>query len=240
MALIKPEQLRSGSYNITGSLFGTSSFAITASYAMNGGGTSIDTGSFATTGSNLFSGSQTINGELYITGSDGVNSAIRFVSGASITTLGPNIDMTAGPGGWSELGSNNGQNYVWVDDTAVYLVASWDGNTVTSAWSIATGSRKLTAVGDLDMNGNSITGSLFGTASYALNTPTPFRISTGSISASVNIGPNIFIVTNNNQPVLTVSQSGVVILSTQSVELTGPAPNGGMYFTSASFFIGLD
>ena len=40
MALIKPEQLRSGSYNITGSLFGTSSyanFALTASYAMNGG-----------------------------------------------------------------------------------------------------------------------------------------------------------------------------------------------------------
>jgi hypothetical protein len=35
MALIKPEQLASGSYNITGSLFGTSSFALTASYALN-------------------------------------------------------------------------------------------------------------------------------------------------------------------------------------------------------------
>jgi hypothetical protein len=32
MAHIKPEQLREGFYNITGSLFGTSSFAITASY----------------------------------------------------------------------------------------------------------------------------------------------------------------------------------------------------------------
>jgi|688.fasta_scaffold188711_2 hypothetical protein len=99
-----------------------------------------------------------------------------------------------------------------------------------------------------------ITGSLFGTssyanyaltASYALNgeggvTGTPFRIATGSISASVNIGPNIFIITNNNQPVLTVSQSGVVIFSTQSQNLTGPAPNGGIYFTSASFFVGLD
>ena len=98
-----------------------------------------------------------------------------------------------------------------------------------------------------------ITGSLFGTssyanyaltASYALNgggtTGTPFRIATGSISASVNTGPNIFIITNNNQPVLTVSQSGVIILTTQSQELTGTAPNGGIYFTSASFFIGLD
>jgi hypothetical protein len=94
-----------------------------------------------------------------------------------------------------------------------------------------------------------ITGSLFGTSSYAdfaltasyVLTPTiPFRIATGSISASVDIGPNIFIITNNNQPVLTVSQSGVVILSTQSQELTGTAPNGGIYFTSASFFVGLD
>jgi hypothetical protein len=94
-----------------------------------------------------------------------------------------------------------------------------------------------------------ITGSLFGTssyanfaltASYALSSPTPFRISTGSISASVDVGPNIFIIINNNQPVLAVSQSGVIVLSTQSQELTGLAPNGGIYFTSASFFVGLD
>ena len=94
-----------------------------------------------------------------------------------------------------------------------------------------------------------ITGSLFGTSSFALtasyalngggNTGDPFRISTGSISASVNIGPNIFIITNNNQPILTVSQSGVVVFATQSVELTGFAPYGGIYFTSESFFVGL-
>lgn len=35
MAIIKPEQLRSGFYSITGSLYGTSSFAVTASYALN-------------------------------------------------------------------------------------------------------------------------------------------------------------------------------------------------------------
>lgn len=94
-----------------------------------------------------------------------------------------------------------------------------------------------------------ITGSLFGTASFALTasyalnaggTGTPFRISTGSISASVDVGQSIFIITQNNIPVLTVSQSGVVIFSTQSQELTGPAPNGGIYFTSASFFVGLE
>jgi len=97
-----------------------------------------------------------------------------------------------------------------------------------------------------------ITGSLFGTssyanfaltASYAMNggvVGTPFRIATGSISASVNVGPTIFLITNNNVPVLTVSQSGIVILATQSINPTGIAPNGGIYFTSSSLFVGLD
>ena len=63
MALIKPEQLRSGSYNITGSLFGTSSYAnyaLTASFALNGGG-----------GGNPFphTGSAIISGSLVVTGS---------------------------------------------------------------------------------------------------------------------------------------------------------------------------
>ena len=52
---------------------------------------------------------------------------------------------------------------------------------------------------------------------------------------------NLFLIKNaNNVSVLTVSQSGVVVLSTQSVELTDPAPVGGMYFTSSSFFIGVE
>ena len=52
---------------------------------------------------------------------------------------------------------------------------------------------------------------------------------------------DIFIIKNfNNQPILTVSQSGVVVVATQSVELTGTAPNGAIYFTSGSFFVGLD
>ena len=41
-------------------------------------------------------------------------------------------------------------------------------------------------------------------------------------------------------PIVAVSQSGVVIFSTQSVELSTSAPNGGIYFTSASFYVGLD
>ena len=70
---------------ITGSLFGTASFAdnatsasyaLTASYALNGGGT-VDTGSFATTGSNTFTGTQTI-----VTGS-----SVKFIMNASTQSL---------------------------------------------------------------------------------------------------------------------------------------------------------
>jgi hypothetical protein len=51
----------------------------------------------------------------------------------------------------------------------------------------------------------------------------------------------LFLIKNaSNQAVLTVSQSGVVILATSSVELSGPAPNGAIYFTSNSLFVGLD
>lgn len=71
-----------------------------------------------------------------------------------------------------------------------------------------------------------------------------------SVSGSVNINgsvaisssaQNIFLIKNaNNRNVLTVSQSGVVVLATQSIELTSAAPVGGIYFTSSSLFIGLE
>lgn len=94
-------------------------------------------------------------------------------------------------------------------------------------------------------------------------------IAKGTVTASVNTAADIFLIqssSNNllsvtgtgqttisgsaselfiikgayNNPVLTVSQSGVIVFATQSVELTSPAPNGGLYFTSSSFYVGLD
>lgn len=67
-----------------------------------------------------------------------------------------------------------------------------------------------------------------------------YRIITGSVSAEVNTQNDIFLIKNANQTILRVSQSGVVVIATQSVELPNPAPNGGIYFTSSSFFVGLD
>jgi hypothetical protein len=96
------------------------------------------------------------------------------------------------------------------------------------------------------------TGSLFDisssyavTASFALNAQSPFPFSGSAvITGSLQIRSDrndIFIIKNfAEQAILTVSQSGVVTLATQSVELTGPAPNGAIYFTSSSLFIGLD
>ena len=187
-----------------------------------------NTGSFATTGSNSFIGNQSIQGDLLISGSNNTNSALFFLSGASVATIGSNIDMTAGPGGWSEIGSNNGQNYVWVDDTGLNLVASWDGNTETSAWRIATGSRQLTAVGNLNMNGYSITGSLVGTASFAtsasyiqgyvLNSNTASFATTGSVTFT---GPQI--VTGSTRGNVTALS---ITLNTASMDL-----NAGNFFT---------
>ena len=81
------------------------------------------------------------------------------------------------------------------------------------------------------------------TASYALNgggNTDPFRISTGSISASVNIGSTIFLIKSASTDFLSINNQGIITLLTQSTELTTTAPNGGIYFTSNSFFVGLD
>ena len=129
------------------------------------------------------------------------------------------------------------------------------------------------------IRGSQITGSVTSasyalTASYALNGGTSgggsgFAITSGSVTASVALTSNIFLiqsgtftpfsVTNlgsvtvsgsatdlfliknaNNQNILRVSQSGVVVFATQSATLSGAAPNGGVYFTSSSFYVGLE
>ena len=51
---------------------------------------------------------------------------------------------------------------------------------------------------------------------------------------------DVFLIKNSlNQPTFKVSES-VIYLSTQSSELTNPAIAGGMYFTSTSFYVGLE
>ena len=128
------------------------------------------------------------------------------------------------------------------------------------------------------VRGSQITGSVASasyalTASFALNGGTGggsgFSITSGSVTASVNLTNSIFLIQSgtftpfsvsnlgstvisgsatdlflikntNNQNILRVSQSGVVVFATQSATLLETAPNGGIYFTSTSFYVGLD
>ena len=128
------------------------------------------------------------------------------------------------------------------------------------------------------VRGSQITGSVASasyalTASFALNGGTgggsSFSITSGSVTASVDLTNSIFLIQSgtftpfsvsnlglttisgsatdlflikntNNQNILRVSQSGIVVFATQSAIQSEPAPNGGIYFTSSSFYVGLD
>lgn len=71
-----------------------------------------------------------------------------------------------------------------------------------------------------------------------------FTTSSLEVTGSFTVGNNyadIFLVKNSiGESILKVTQSGYIVLTTQSVELTNPAPIGAIYFTSSSFFVGLD
>lgn len=178
-------QLPTGSYEITGSFFGTASWASSASYALISNSSSYAAFAISASFSNTASHSLT-----------SINTA--SVSNSTIT-------FTRGNG------------------TAFPVTVNNVTNAISASYSL--------------------------TASYALNggggTGTGFPFSgsaviTGSLEIKSDVN-NIFLIKNfSNQPILAVSQSGVVVVATQSVELTGSAPNGGMYFTSGSFFVGLD
>lgn len=85
-----------------------------------------------------------------------------------------------------------------------------------------------------------ITASYALTASYVAGVSDPYRIISGSLSATVSPTDNIFLIKQGTTNILAVTQSGVVVLATQSAQLTDPAPVGGIYFTSSSFFVGLE
>lgn len=79
----------------------------------------------------------------------------------------------------------------------------------------------------------SITGSLAVTGSVII---------TGSfqVQPTSNTG-DVFIIKNNiGQDLLIVSQSGVVQFATQSADPVGNTVAGTIWFTSASFFVGLE
>jgi hypothetical protein len=90
--------------------------------------------------------------------------------------------------------------------------------------------------GSLDINGNG--GDIFLIKSSSIQV---VRIQESGVVTITNNAPTMFLIQNTSfAPILAVSQSGVVIFSTQSIELTGEAPTGAIYFTSSSLYVGLD
>jgi hypothetical protein len=97
-----------------------------------------------------------------------------------------------------------------------------------------TGDAEIT--GSLDINGTG--GDIFLIKSSSFNT---MRVQESGAVTITNNAPTMFLIRDTSYaPILAVSQSGVVIFATQSIELNNPAPNGGLYFTSTSMFVGLD
>ena len=106
--------------------------------------------------------------------------------------------------------------------------------TINSTTFPFTGDAEIT--GSLDINGTG--GDIFLIKSSSFGVMNVEE--TGAVTLTNN-APTMFLIRNTSfAPILAVSQSGVVIFATQSAELTGTAPNGGLYFTSSSLFVGLD
>lgn len=157
--------------------------------------------------------------------------------------------------------------YVLTDANAPSSNSSWQSLISNTSSSIAV-SASYSATSSYALSGfglfsGSFSGSFQGNGFGLTNIPasgivglTLFQITSGSATASIS--PNNGFIINTNTTItssdanifliknaagfnmLTVSQSGVIVIATQSVELTGHAPAGGMYFTSGSFFVGLE
>lgn len=115
----------------------------------------------------------------------------------------------------------------------------------------------------------SFTGSLFGTASFAISAShltntgsffliggnsngstlslgtlddySLFLIVSGSTRVQINNSGSVVTITNQaQQNLLSIKDSGIVTFLTQSFDPTGSANYGDVYFTTNSFYIGLE
>lgn len=71
------------------------------------------------------------------------------------------------------------------------------------------------------------------------NNTTSLNVSNG-VQVTSSAAVPLQINNATSQSLLQVSQSGVITLATQSIALTGSTSAGSIYFTSASFYVGLE
>lgn len=169
----------------------SSSYALTSSYSLNSDLLDgKDSTTFATTGSNVFKGSQTIDGNLYMSGSfrlvyandPTTNMLFGMFDGSTI--YGPYYQLFGNQ--YSTLSQRGGAEFVYDirnNTDANFHIASFDGASWTQKFLVNDTGAQVT--GSLNVT-NGITGSLYGTASWALNTLTASYIGTASSAASAS------------------------------------------------------
>jgi hypothetical protein len=251
--------------NITPTFFSTTASQTETAFRVN----ATFTGSAAAvSGSNIIADFGAVSAGSQLTVTDVTSGSIYMVNDVSGL---PIIEATSD---WTV----NIYNYPNIIFQKTGSVINISGSLRVTGSAVITGSLNVLGA----VNASSFTGSLFGTASWANNaisasyaaTASVFlgtlnRITTGSVTASVNVANDIFLIqsgsftpfsisstgattisssaqdiflirNSNNTIVFEVSQSGIITLSTQSVVSSDPAPVGGIYFTSNSMYIGLE
>ena len=165
-------------------------------------------------------------------------------SGFSITNVDPidarfSVSNQTARLGFSAANVYEGLVVYQQDTNELYVLTNTGSYNSTGGWTLVGSGAGSTfmATGSVTASVD-VSGDIFIIRSASYN---PFTVSGTGLTTISGSAANLFLIKNaSNQPVLTVSQSGVVILATSSVELTGPAPNGAIYFTSNSLFVGLD
>lgn len=175
-----------------------------------------------------------LSGSLAVTGSSEFVSIATFLAGAIGDLFGTaswaitaSYALNAGAGGSGTNIYNAGPGRVVLSDGTPTALSASAEVVYTGSSFFVTGSTIFTAAPD--------TVNIFQIQS---GSQTFLTIDTGSL---FEIYSDLFYVKNytTKQPVLTISQS-IVQIATHSIELSDPAPNGGIYFTSASMYVGLD
>lgn len=170
--------------------------------------------------------------------------AIILPSGFNITNVDPidarfSVSNQTARLGFSAANVYEGLVVYQQDTNELYVLTDTGSYNSTGGWTLVGSGAGSTfmATGSVTSSVN-VTGDIFIIKSGSYN---PFTVSSTGLTTISGSAANLFLIKNaSNEPILTVSQSGVVILATSSVSLTGTAPNGGIYFTSNSLFVGLD
>ena len=117
------------------------------------------------------------------------------------------------------------------------ITASFIGGGVTGYVTLWDSSNSLTS-SIIYQSGSNLTANI---SSFFLikNNTTSLNVSNG-VQVTSSAAVPLQINNATSQSLLQVSQSGVITLATQSVALTGSTLAGSIYFTSASFYVGLE